>query len=113
MKALIAVSHLLGTGHLARGLALTRAFLAAGWEVKLASGGMPAPQLNTADVDLVQLPPVRSDGVNFSRLLDENGEVATEALFDARKDMLTTSDPDPASDIASAPTDAPEIKSGR
>lgn len=89
MKALIAVSHLLGTGHLARGLALTRAFLAAGWEVKLASGGMPAPQLNTADVDLVQLPPVRSDGVNFSRLLDENGEVATEALFDARKDMLT------------------------
>ncbi len=88
MKAMIAVCHLLGTGHLARGLTLARAFKDAGWEVKLTSGGMPAPQLNPGDVDLVQLPPVRSDGGDFSRLLDENGDEATEALFDARKDVL-------------------------
>ncbi len=88
MKAMIAVCHLLGTGHLARGLALARAFKAAGWEVKLASGGMPAPQLKPEDMDLVQLPPLRSDGLNFTRLLDENGEEATEQLFDARKTLL-------------------------
>ncbi len=88
MKVLIVVTHLLGTGHLARALTLARAFQAAGHSVTLASGGMPAPQLLRGDVPLLQLPPVRSDGVNFAVLLDEKGAPADDTLLHARTDAL-------------------------
>lgn len=88
MKVLIVVTHLLGTGHLSRGLTLGRAFSAAGHQVTLASGGFPAPQLNTDGVNLVQLPPLRSDGVDFSRLLDTEGALADAAYLQNRQDTL-------------------------
>ncbi|HBR43215.1 MAG TPA: glycosyltransferase, partial [Sulfitobacter sp.] len=43
MKVSIVVTHLLGTGHLARALTLGRAYGAAGHDVQVVSGGMPAP----------------------------------------------------------------------
>ena len=88
MKVLIVVTHLLGTGHLSRGLTLGRAFAAAGHQVTLASGGFPAPQLNTDGLELVQLPPLRSDGVDFSRLLGAEGTLADEAYLHSRQDAL-------------------------
>lgn len=88
MKVSIVVTHLLGTGHLARALTLGRAYGAAGHDVQVVSGGMPAPQLNSDGVDVVQLPPLRSDGVDFARLLDEHGTLASEALKAARREML-------------------------
>ena len=91
MKLLIVVTHLLGSGHLSRALTLGRAFSAAGHQVSVASGGMPVPQLNHNDVELVQLPPLCSDGVNFTRLLNEDGEVATQSYLDARQKILTDS----------------------
>ncbi|MFW8594236.1 glycosyltransferase family protein [Cribrihabitans neustonicus] len=95
MKVLIAVTHLLGTGHLSRALTLGRAFAAEGHTVRVASGGFPAPQLDHTGVDLVQLPPLRSDGVAFTRLLGESGELAdgdylarrSTALLAALRDM--------------------------
>jgi predicted glycosyltransferase len=88
MKVLIAVTHLLGTGHLSRALTLGRAFLEAGQEVCVASGGFPAPQLRHDGVKLVQLPPLRSDGVDFTRLLTPHGTVADDAYHAARQDAL-------------------------
>jgi predicted glycosyltransferase len=76
MKVMIAVTHLLGTGHLSRALTLGRAFVAKGHQVQILSGGMPAPQLDHSGVDLIPLPPLRSDGVNFTRLLTGIGDVA-------------------------------------
>lgn len=73
MKVLIVVTHLLGTGHLSRAATLARAFQDAGHETVLVSGGGQAPQLNLDGLKIVQLPPVRSDGTNFSRLLDARG----------------------------------------
>lgn len=102
MKVLIAVTHLLGTGHLSRALTLARAFDHEGHQVTLVSGGFPAPQLDTCGVTLVQLPPLRSDGVDFTRLLTAKGTVAqTEdlaqrqsqlcaALQEAQPDVLIT-----------------------
>ncbi|MFC3614425.1 glycosyltransferase family protein [Lutimaribacter marinistellae] len=83
MRVMIVVTHLLGTGHLARALVLGRAFSEAGHSVTVVSGGFPAPQLAIDGVALVQLPPLRSDGTNFSRLLGEAGE-ADKTLFEAR-----------------------------
>lgn len=90
MKVSIIVTHLLGTGHLARALTLGRAYGAAGHDVQVVSGGMPAPQLNRDGVDVVQLPPLRSDGVDFARLLDDRGDVASDAVMTARREMLVT-----------------------
>jgi predicted glycosyltransferase len=88
MKICIVVTHLLGTGHLARSLTLARAYRDAGHETVVISGGMAAPQLSNDGVEMVQLPPLRSDGVNFARLLDGDGNEAVAALFDARIKML-------------------------
>ncbi|MDP5218612.1 glycosyltransferase [Ruegeria sp. 2205SS24-7] len=90
MKLLIAVTHLLGTGHLSRALTLGRAFGAAGHQVFLISGGMPAPQLNHDGLNTLNLPPLRSDGVDFTRLLDENGQAATPEYLSARTAALCT-----------------------
>jgi len=85
MKVMIVVTHLLGTGHLARALTLARAYQSAGDEVSVVSGGMPAPVLDRGDVRLVQLPPLRSDGVDFTRLLDTDDAPASSDLLAKRQ----------------------------
>tara|TARA_R110000796_G_scaffold8871_17_gene30334 strand:+ start:4319 stop:5458 length:1140 start_codon:yes stop_codon:yes gene_type:complete len=89
MKVSIVVTHLLGTGHLARALTLARAYVADGHPTTVISGGMHAPQLDSQGVELIQLPPLRSDGVNFAQLLDQSGLIADDAVFSARSGMLT------------------------
>ncbi len=89
MKVMIVVTHLLGTGHLSRALTLGRAFAEQDHEVFVVSGGMPAPQLDTRGLSLLNLPPLRSDGTDFTRLLDQNGAVADLAYFAARTNALT------------------------
>lgn len=91
MKVMIVVTHLLGTGHLARALTLARAYLAAGHEVQVVSGGMHAPLLLRGDVQVVHLPPVRSDGVDFSRLLDADAAVVSAQYLADRQDALLRS----------------------
>ncbi|TNJ47732.1 glycosyltransferase family protein [Phaeobacter sp. B1627] len=88
MKILIAVTHLLGTGHLSRALTLGRAFAAAGHAVSVVSGGGPAPHLSTRGVAFEQLPPLRSDGLTFSRLLAADGKVADANYHAARQAHL-------------------------
>lgn len=90
MKLLIVVTHLLGTGHLSRALTLARAFTTGGHEVHIASGGMPAPQLDSSGVSMIQLPPLRSDGVNFTRLLDIKNNEANAEYRAERQVKLTT-----------------------
>lgn len=98
MKVFIAVTHLLGTGHLARALTLARAFVAQGHEAVVVSGGMPAAHLDSTGVVLGQLPAVRSDGVDFSTLLDENGHIINALHMDQRRaallSILTRMEPD-------------------
>ncbi|WP_299667167.1 glycosyltransferase [uncultured Ruegeria sp.] len=89
MKVMIVVTHLLGTGHLSRALILGRAFAEQNHDVLVISGGMPAPQLDTSGLTLLSLPPLRSDGADFTRLLDQNGAIADAAYFDARTTGLT------------------------
>ena len=89
MKTLIVVTHLLGTGHLSRALTLGRAFSNAGHDVTVVSGGMPAPQLASSGMSLLPLPPLRSDGTDFTRLLTAAGQVADTAYLQSRATALT------------------------
>ncbi len=76
MNVLIVVTHLLGTGHLRRALTLANSFAAAGHGVTLASGGTPVAGLNVDAIEFVQLPPLKSDGTNFTTLLTADGTPA-------------------------------------
>jgi predicted glycosyltransferase len=88
MQVLILVTHLLGTGHLSRALTLAHAFHARGHGVTVLSGGMPAPHLKADGITLHQLPPVRSDGTNFTRLLTVDNTVADDAYLASRKNAI-------------------------
>ena len=88
MKIAILVTHLLGTGHLVRAIALARAIKAFGDEPIVLSGGFPTPHLANDTIPFVQLPPVRSNGVDFRTLLTDGGAVANATLWEARKDIL-------------------------
>ena len=76
------VQHLLGIGHLRRAATLARALRAAGFEVTLASGGMPVE-----GIDVLQLPPASSDAA-FKHLLDEDGRPVDEAWKARRRAAL-------------------------
>lgn len=88
MRIIIVVTHLLGAGHLRRSLNLAQAYARAGHEVSLVSGGVPVPQFPSLGVAIVQLPPVRSDGVQFKRLLTQDGSVVTDEYLGSRRSIL-------------------------
>jgi len=88
MKVMIIVTHLLGTGHLSRALTLGRAFVQDGHETFVISGGMPAPQLDSTGMTLLGLPPLRSDGTDFTRLLTQSAEIADAPYLKSREVAL-------------------------
>jgi len=88
VRVLIAVTHLLGAGHLTRAAALARAFARAGHPTTLVSGGMPAPLVSLGEAALVQLPPVQIAGTDFGTLLDEGGARVGPDRLELRKRML-------------------------
>ncbi|WP_299551025.1 glycosyltransferase [uncultured Tateyamaria sp.] len=88
MQVTIVVTHLLGTGHLARALTLGRAFVEAGDAVTIVSGGKPVPHFDSTGLSLVQLPPLQSNGTDFLTLLTETGDVASDAYLAARQTIL-------------------------
>lgn len=99
MRVLIAVTHLLGAGHLTRAAALARALASAGHAVTLVSGGAPARLVRLDGVRLVQLDPVHVEGTAFRRLLDEAGAEAGPATLAARRRRLVEAVADTAPDL--------------
>lgn len=99
MKVMIIVTHLLGTGHLARALTLARAYGAAGDTACVVSGGTVAPVLPHDGITFVQLPPVKSNGVDFTRLLTPEGSETTSEYMSERQHMLLDAFTDFAPDV--------------
>ena len=91
MKVMIVVTHLLGTGHLARAVTLAQAFKRAGDTPLVVSGGLPVSRFEASGIEILQLPAVRSDGVDFSKLLDaEGGLVDRKTLQDRMNQLIDT-----------------------
>lgn len=88
LSVLIAVTHLLGLGHLIRAAALARGFAARGHDVTLVSGGRAAPLVRTDAVHLVQLEPVHIQGTAFSALLGEDGQPLSNTARSKRERAL-------------------------
>lgn len=87
MKALLVVTSLMGAGHLARTLVIARALRAAGATPLVVSGGREIAHLDTGGVEVAQLPPVWSDGLDYSRLQTPEGE-ADDAWLAARREAM-------------------------
>ena len=91
MRVMIVVTHLLGTGHLARSLILAKSFAQKGDEVTLVTGGTVVDHFEKADVIIEQLSPVRSDGIEFQNLLTSDGlPVGADLLAGRREQLLIT-----------------------
>lgn len=88
LSVFIAVTHLLGAGHLTRAAAIGRALVRAGHRVTLVSGGMPAKLIAADGLDLVQLPAVRATDEDFRTLSDEAGHQVAGDYMDVRRDIL-------------------------
>ncbi len=86
MKVMFVVTSLMGAGHLARTLLLAEAVQAAGGRALVVSGGREIGHLSAA-IPVETLPPIWSDGVDYSRLLTPEGE-ADEAWMEARAARL-------------------------
>lgn len=99
MRVMIAVTHLLGTGHLSRSLTLAAAFRDAGHTAVVVSGGMPVPHLSADGIEIVQLPPLRSDGTDFTRLLGADGTLAGPDYLSTRADALVATLRDTRPDV--------------
>ena len=87
-RVLLAVTHLLGAGHLTRTAAIARALARAGHEVTLVSGGRPTSLASTAGLDLVELPPVHALAGDFSTLRDDSDQPAGQDMLDRRRAIL-------------------------
>ena len=82
MKVFFYVQHLLGIGHLKRAATVARALASDGFEVTLASGGVPVE-----GIAVLQLPPVSSDA-SFKQLIEEHGKPIDEAWKARRRAAL-------------------------
>lgn len=98
-RVLFLVTHLSGTGHLVRTLAIARAVARAGGEATVLSGGRPLPYLDAAGLRLIQLPPLAVADHDYGRLLAADGREADAALMAARRAAI-------AAEIAARPPDA-------
>jgi predicted glycosyltransferase len=99
MRVMIVVTHLLGTGHLRRAMTLARAYADAGHAATVVSGGTAVTGLRQDDVTLIQLPALKSDGTDFSRLLKPDGGLADAAYLSGRKATLLAALESTAPDI--------------
>jgi len=91
VKAFFHVQHLLGIGHLKRAATLAGALAREGFEVTLASGGMPVENIVPPQVRLLQLPPASAEDASFRHLVDDSGRRVDEAWREKRKSILLES----------------------
>lgn len=91
MKLFFHVQHLLGIGHLKRAATLADALAREGFEVTLASGGMPVEGIVSPRVRLLQLPPAAAEDASFRHLVDQTGRRVDEEWRAKRKSFLLES----------------------
>ncbi|MEH6822990.1 MAG: glycosyltransferase [Motiliproteus sp.] len=87
-RVLFYVQHLLGIGHIKRASLLVRAWLEAGLDVSVVSGGEPVVQFGFGAARLIQLPALKARDSAFSGLMDAQGNEIDAAFKQRRKQQL-------------------------
>ena len=83
----IYVQHVLGAGHLVRAMSLAEALSQCGHRVLLISGGFPIGR-EVKGYQYYQLPPTKAIGNNFTRLIDDRGQLIDASWREQRRDIL-------------------------
>ena len=99
MKVFFHVQHLLGIGHLKRAATLADALARGGFEVTLASGGLPVDDIVSPRVRLVQLPPASAEDASFRHLVDDAGRRVDDDWKHRRKNALLAAFEDCSPDL--------------
>lgn len=99
MRLLFHVQHFLGVGHHRRAEALTRALVAAGHTVTVASGGAPVPGEDWGGARVVHLPPARVEAADFRTLRHLDGTPVDDTWREERKQKLLALFGDVAPDV--------------
>ncbi|SCW45867.1 Predicted glycosyl transferase [Rhizobium mongolense subsp. loessense] len=87
-RILFYVQHLLGIGHIARASRIADALVKDGFDVTVATGGLPVPGFPGAGIKTIALPPVVASNAGFSGLADAHGNVAGDDFLSRRRDLL-------------------------
>lgn len=87
-RILFYVQHLLGIGHIARASRIADALVKDGFDVTVATGGLPVPGFPSAGIKTIALPPVVASNAGFSGLADAHGNVAGDDFLSRRRDLL-------------------------
>jgi predicted glycosyltransferase len=98
-RVLFYVQHLLGIGHLARASRIADALVDCGFRVAIVSGGGVVPGFPGTDVELIELPLIRSRDNAFSALVDEAGRPVDKRFMDERVARLLAVFRDVAPDV--------------
>lgn len=78
------VTHLMGSGHFVRTLAIARAVHGAGGRALVISGGRPLPHIDDAGIEIAQLPPLSIRDLDYKILRGPDGAPAGAAYMAAR-----------------------------
>ncbi|MEM9012603.1 MAG: glycosyltransferase, partial [Pseudomonadota bacterium] len=81
-RILFAVTHLMGSGHLVRTMAIARAVAARGDQPIILAGGRPLATLDPAGLEIRWLPPVWVEDLDYSRLITNDGRATERFLAD-------------------------------
>lgn len=87
-KILYYVQHLMGVGHVFRGMRIVRALVEAGHQVDVVYGGQQIPHFDAYGANVIFLPPLRAGREEFNKLEDEHGNVVDQAYKNGRRDTL-------------------------
>jgi predicted glycosyltransferase len=87
-RVFIYVQHLLGIGHLVRANRIALALVDEGFDVTMATGGLPVQGFPGPGIRAITLPAVKAGSGGFSALEDENGGPVDDAFKQIRRDGL-------------------------
>lgn len=86
-KIAIYVQHVMGAGHLVRAMSLAEALSNSGHRVLLISGGFPIDR-EVKGYQYFQLPPTKAIESNFTKLVDDQGQLIDDQWRECRRDLL-------------------------
>ncbi len=87
-RAFIYVQHLLGIGHLVRANRIASALVDDGFEVAVATGGLPVPGFPGPGIRTIALAPIKAGSGGFSALEDANGRPVDDGFKRLRSNEL-------------------------
>lgn len=87
-KVLLHVQHLFGVGHVYRAKQIADKFVERGFNLTIAFGGMPLPEVDFGPAQVEYLPPLRATSTAYSEIVTADGQAATSEYLGSRSKLL-------------------------